>query len=74
MIPEEVRARMKTESECVCDPLQVQCDLENQTKGELKGVACNVCSDKGYILKPINGEIQYVVCSCKEQRESLRRI
>lgn len=66
--------RVKMEQERGCNPLQIQCDLENKVKGSLKGMDCPECLNKGYSLKVVKGEMVTVNCSCMKQRASIKRI
>lgn len=49
-------------------------DIFNRLSGELKGVDCPLCENRGYQAVEVNGSWELVRCRCMNQRESLARI
>lgn len=54
--------------------LQRECDLLNAQPGNLTGVHCDKCNDKGYVYAVKEGHCVGRRCSCLTQRENVARI
>ena len=54
--------------------LQKQADRENAEEGNLKGIDCRKCKNRGHISVVKNDELVWQMCSCMRARKSLERI
>ena len=51
--------------------LQNQADRENAEEGNLKGIDCRKCKNRGHITMVQDGEIVWQMCECNKARKSL---
>ena len=54
--------------------MQRQADRENAEEGNLKGIDCRKCKNRGHISVVKNDELVWQMCSCMRARKSLERI
>lgn len=54
--------------------LKVRMNWANSEQGNLKGVDCQICKNRGTMTEIRNGYLVSVECSCMAKRRSLRRI
>ena len=54
--------------------LQEKSDYENKREGNLKGIDCPKCKNKGYSFIVKDDEQRMVICECMKARKSLERI
>lgn len=54
--------------------LQGQADRENAEEGNLKGMDCRKCKNRGHISIVKDGELMWQMCDCMKVRKSLERI
>lgn len=63
-----------TETMCEFDNekwLQSKADEENEREGNLKGLDCRKCKNKGHISIVKDGELMWQMCECNNARKSL---
>jgi DNA replication protein DnaC len=51
--------------------LQRKADWENEQEGNLKGIDCRKCKNKGHISIVKDGELMWQMCECNKARKSL---
>jgi DNA replication protein DnaC len=51
--------------------LQRKADEENEQEGNLKGIDCRKCKNKGHISIVKDGELMWQMCECNKARKSL---
>lgn len=54
--------------------LQIKLEIFNDTIGELKGMDCKLCNNKGYIGYIDNGVIKSKTCSCVNKRNIMNKL
>ena len=72
----EAQARYSSGTECFDNAkwLQKQADRENAEEGNLKGLDCRKCKNRGHITVVKDNELVWQMCSCMRARKSLERI
>lgn len=61
-------------SEPTCDPVQRYCDILNARRVDGSDYNCDLCGNKGYIFRPVDGEPVAYPCKCKGTRDSIKRM
>lgn len=61
-------------SEPTCDPVQRYCDVLNARRVDGADYNCDLCGNKGYIFRPMDGEAVAFPCKCKGPRDSIKRM
>lgn len=54
--------------------LQSQAEKENAVEGDLKGIDCRKCKNRGHISIVRDGEVMWQMCECVGARKSLEQI
>jgi DNA replication protein DnaC len=54
--------------------MQDKAERENATVGNLTGVDCPKCKNKGVVLAVVDGELKMRMCECDKARKSLKRL
>lgn len=62
--------RLMTEEEMA----QRQAEADNRIRGQLKGIDCKKCLNRGYYTVANGAHVSVVICSCMEARKSLKLI
>lgn len=75
MIPEQYREQAKATLTMSSDEYaRMMCDAQNKIPGNLEGIDCHICLNKGYVFYVRNGVEACKECECMEKRRSLMRI
>ena len=61
-------------SEPTCDPVQRYCDVLNARRVDGADYNCDLCGNKGYIFRPMDGEPVAFPCKCRGPRDSIKRM
>ena len=61
-------------SASTCDTVQRYCDILNARRVESSDYNCDLCGNKGFIFRPVDGEPVAFPCKCKGPRDSIKRM
>ena len=73
-MPEEIQQEIKNGTCSQSNLAEMKENALNEAKGNLTGLDCKICNNKGYIALTVDGFLRVSECTCMKRRRTLSRI